>query len=259
VRTLKCLYAFLVLIPGDASFAQQSPQGSQRQPLNSSVSDFGTTFVFSPQPICAGCVEAELGFLSVGGRHFLPATLSVAPFSTQTDFSVLVNILDSGVANGKRTTHFGDRFDLVVRQQLFQRRGFFLTLAPRGVVFIRDLEGGRVGGTVAAQYGKGNNLGVFNLTYTGAIGCSSTNPKNEYQGSFDFYRRLSEKGYAVFIGFQHGRSTGNPQSVNTEGGVVIPFRSGQVELATQQLSLNIDAAWQFQARVIVNWGKLLRR
>jgi len=200
----------------------------------------------------------ERTYLLDGGR-FLPAALSVAPFSTSTDFSVLVNILDSQLENGERTAHFGNRFDFVVRQRLLQRGGVILTIAPRGVVFTRDLEGGRIGGSVAAQYGNGKNLGVINLTYTGAIGGSPTNPKNYYQGSFDYYRTLSEKGVAVFAGFQHECSTGNPHAIGTEAGFVLPFRNGQVELASQQLSLNTHPAWQFQARVSVNWGKLLRR
>jgi hypothetical protein len=41
--------------------------------------------------------------------------------------------------------------------------------------------------------------------------------------------------------------------------VAIPFRNGQVELSTQQLDLNTKPEWQFQARVIVNWGKVLAR
>jgi hypothetical protein len=259
MNTSKCLIPFLVLILGHACFAQQSPQGSQSQPLNASISNFGTTFVFGPQPVCPGCIETELGLLLLDGGRFLPAALSVAPFSTSTDFSVLVNILDSQLENGERTAHFGNRFDFVVRQRLLQRGGVILTIAPRGVVFTRDLEGGRIGGSVAAQYGNGKNLGVINLTYTGAIGGSPTNPKNYYQGSFDYYRTLSEKGVAVFAGFQHECSTGNPHAIGTEAGFVLPFRNGQVELASQQLSLNTHPAWQFQARVSVNWGKLLRR
>jgi hypothetical protein len=185
--------------------------------------------------------------------------MTIAPFSTHTDFSVLVNMLDSEVENGRRTTHFGNRFDFVIRQQLLQRGGFVLTFAPRGVVLARDLEGGRAGGTLGFAYKSGNNLAVINQTYTSAIGSSLTNPKNSYQNSFDYYRTLSDKGHAAFIGLQHEILTGNPQAVNMEEGAVIPFHNGQIEVATQQLSLNIHPAWQFQARVIVNWGKLLRR
>ncbi len=257
LNTSKWLVPLLALILGHAGFAQQSPQGSQPQPLNASISNFGTSFVLSPQPVCPGCVETELGLLLLDSGRFLPAAFSVAPFSTNTDFSVLVNLLDSQIENGERTAHFGNRFDIVVRQRLLQRSGVIVTIAPRGVVFTRDLEGGRIGGSLAAQYGNGNNLGVINLTYTGAIGSSPTNPKNNYQGSFDYYRTLSEKGVAVFAGFQHDCSTGNPYAIGTEAGFVLPFRDGQVELASQQLSLNTHPAWQFQARVTVNWGNLL--
>lgn len=256
---LLVLVPLLALILGQTGFAQTSTQGSQSQPLNSSVSNFGTTFVFSPQPVCRGCVETELGFVSLDEARFLPVALSVSPLSPSTDFSVLVNVMDSQIADGKRTTHFGNRFDFVLRQRVLQRGGVVVTIAPRGVVFTRDLEGGRVGATVAAQYGRGRNLGVVNLTYTGAIGGGAANPASNYQGSFDYYRTLSEKGVALFAGFLHEYSTGNSQTVGTEAGLVLPFRNGQVELASQQLGLNTDPAWQFQARVTVNWGKLLGR
>ncbi len=259
VKSPRGLCLFHALILGQAGFAQQSSQGNAPQPLNASVSAFGTTFTFSPPPICAGCAETELGLLSLDDGRYLPAVLSFAPFTTHTDFSVLVNMVDSQIVNGRRTTHFGNRFDFVVRQQLLQRGGLVLTLAPRGAVLTRDLEGGRVGGTFGVAYGKGNNLGVLNLTYTSAISSSPTNPKNYYQGAFNYYRTLNQKGYAAFVGFQHEISTGNPQPIGIEEGVVIPFRNGQAELCTQQLSLNVQSAWQFQARVIVNWGRLLRR
>ncbi len=259
MNTSKCSISLLTLLLAHACFAQQSSQSGQSQPLNSSVSNFGTTFVFSPQPVCPGCVETELGLLLLDSGRYLPAALSVAPFSTKTDFSVLVNILDSQIVNEDRTTHFGNRFDFVVRQRLLQSGGVVVTVAPRGTVFTRDLEGGRIGGSIAVQYGGGKNLGVINLTYTGAIGGHPTNPKSNYQGSFDYYRALSEKGLAVYAGFQHEYSTGNPQAISSEAGLVLPFPNGQVELASHQLSLNIHPAWQFQARVTVNWGNLLRR
>ena len=259
VKTWNCLAPLIVLVLGHACLAQQLPQGSQSQPLNSSVSNFGTTFVFSPQPICSRCAETELGLLLVDDGRYLPAVFSLTPFSSKTDFSVLVNVLDSQVANGERTTHFGNRFDFVVRQRLLQRGGVVVTVAPRGVVFTRDLEGGRIGGSLAAQYGLGKNLGVVNLTYTGAVDSSPTNPTNNYQASFDYYRTLSEKGFALFAGFQHEYSTDNPQAIGTEAGLILPFRNGQVELASQQLALNTNPTWQFQARVTVNWGKLLGR
>ncbi len=255
----RCVISLLVMILVPAGFGQQSSQGNQSQPLNASVSNFGTTFIFSPQPVCPGCVETELGFLSLDDGRYLPAALSIAPFSTQTDFSVLVNLLDSQSVNGERATHFGNRFDFVVRQRLFNHEGLVITIAPRGVLFTRDLEGGRIGATVAAHYGKGSNLGVINLTYTGAIGGSLTNPKDNYQGSCDYYRTLNPNGLAAFLGFQHEYSTGNPQTIGTEAGLVIPFSNGQAEIATQQLGLNTHPVWQFQARVTVNWGKLLRK
>jgi hypothetical protein len=260
MRTSGCLLALLhALIAGPTCFAQPAPQQTPSLPLNASVSNFGTSFVFGPQPVCRGCVETELGFASLEEGRFLPAVVSVSPLSNSTDFSVLVNVLDSQVLDGNRTTHFGNRFDFVVRQRVLQRGGLVLSIAPRGVVFTRDLEGGRIGGTVAAQYGKGRNLGVLNVTFTGGLGGDSANPASNYQGAFDFYRTLSETGFAVFVGILHDYSTGNTQSVSTEAGLIFPFRNGQVELSSQQLNLDTDPAWQLQARVTVNWGRVFGR
>jgi len=259
MKTLWRLCLFLALVQGHKGYAQQSSPPSVPQPLNATVSDFGTSFVFSPPLICAGCMETELGLLALEGGRYLPALLSYAPFSTHTDFNILVNLLESEKTDGRRTTHFGSRWDFVVRQQLLQRGGWLLSVAPRGAILTGAMAGGRAGGTFAAEYGKGNNLAVINLTYTSAIRSSAQNPKNDCQGSLDYYRTLSPKGYAAFTGFQHEVSTSNPQPVSTEEGLIIPFRNGQVELATQQLSLNTHPTLQFQTRVIVNWGKLIRR
>jgi hypothetical protein len=257
----KIILSFLIIFFPALAFAQSSQvqtQGNQ-QPLNASVSDFGTSFIFSAPPICPGCVETEFGFLSLEDGRFLPIAVSVAPFGTHTDFSVLVNVLDSEVANGKRITQFGNRFDFVIRQQVYAKGEFVFTIAPRGTLFSRSVDGGRAGATLAAQYGKGNNLGIANLTFTKAINSSFLNQKNDYQGSLDYYRTLTGKGVAVFAGVQHEVATGKPQIVSIEQGLVLPFQNGQVEVATEQLDLNIHPTWQFQVRVIVNWGKLIRK
>lgn len=247
---LGIFFIFSLVLASARSLEAQS-QGNQSQPLNASVSDFGTSFIFSPPPISSGCVETELGFLSVEGGRFLPAAISIAPFDTHTDVSVLVNLLDSD--------HFGNRFDLVIRQQILEKGGFVLTIAPRGTIFDRTISGGRFGATLAAQYGKGKNLGVANFTFTKAIGSAISNPKADYQGSFDYYRTLTEKGIAVFAGVQHEVATRSPQTISIEQGLVLPFRNGQFELATEQLDLDVRMAWQFQARVIVNWGRVIKK
>jgi hypothetical protein len=250
--------AVLVLTSPASSQTPSQPPASP-QPLNGSVTDYGTTFIFSPPPICSKCVETELGFESVNSSsQFLPTVISVAPFKSNTDFSVLVNLLDSESAGGDRTTQFGNRFDLVLRQQVFQKGGFLLTVAPRGAFFIRGSDGGRAGATAAPQYSKGRNLIAANFTWTGAIGTSAANPKSDYQGFADYFRTLDEKGTTLFLGFAHELTAGQ-QTAGTEEGLVIPFRNGQVELETAQLDLNTKPEWQFQARVIVNWGKILSR
>ena len=251
--------AFVVLVFAceGASFAQSQPAPSS-QPLNGSVSDFGTTFIFSPPPICPKCLETELGFQSLSGSRYIPTVVSVAPFKTNTDFSVLVNLLDSELPGNDRTTQFGNRFDFVVRQQILQKGGFLLTLAPRGAVFTRGVDGGRVGATVGPQFYKGNNLIAANVTWTGAIGTSTANPRSDYMGSFDYWRTLSKRGTAFFLGFAHEVTAGQ-QTAGTEEGLVLPFRNGQIELESAQLDLNVNPEWQFQGRVIVNWGRILSR
>ena len=248
----------VLLLTGSTSGSAQSQQASAPPPLNASVSDYGTTFIFSPPPICSKCIETELGFQSVGSSsQYIPTVVTIAPFKTSTDFSILVNLLDSESPGGDRTTQFGNRFDFVVRQRALQTGGFLLTIAPRGAVFTRG-GGGRVGATAAPQFSKGNNLIAANFTWTGAIGTSTANPKSDYQGFFDYFRTLNEKGAAVFFGVAHEFTAGQ-QTVGTEEGLVIPFRNGQVELETAQLDLSTSPEWQFQTRAIVNWGKILSR
>ena len=255
-----CLAALVALAfcPGFSSEIQ-AQQPASPQPLNSSVSDYGTTFIFSPAPICAQCVETESGFESVsGGSLLLPAVVSIAPFKTNTDLSVLVNLVDSESAAGHRTTQFGNRFDFVVRQQVFAKGNFLLSVAPRGAVFTRSVEGGRAGAALAPQFSTGKNLLAANFAWTGAIGASAANPRSDYQGFADYFRTLDSRGTGLFAGFAHEFTAGQ-QTVATEEGLILPFRNGQVEVETAQLDLNTKPQWQFQTRVTVNWGKVLSR
>jgi len=257
IHSIAALF-ILALASAALSQAPSQPPASP-QPVNGSVSDYGTTFIFSPPPICSKCVETELGFQSINtSSQYIPTVISVAPFKSNTDFSVLVNLLDSESAGGDRTTQFGNRFDFVLRQQVLQRGGFLLTVAPRGAVFTRGSGGGRAGATAAPQYSKGKNLIAANFTWSGAIATSAANPKSDYQGFADYFRTLDEKGTTLFLGFAHELTAGQ-QTAGTEEGLVIPFRNGQVELETAQLDLNVKPEWQFQARVIANWGKILSR
>src|SRR5580658_2697828 len=218
------LLAALALPCAELAQTPSQPPASSPQPLNGSVSDYGTTFIFSPPPICSKCVETELGFQSVNSSsQYLPTVVSIAPFKTNTDFSVLVNLLDSESAGNNRTTQFGNRFDFVLRQQLVQKGGFLLTLAPRGAFFTRGVDGGRAGATAGPQYSKGKNLIAANFTWTGAIGASAANPRSDYQGFFDYFRTLDEKGTTIFLGFAHELTAGQ-QTAGVEEGLVIPFR-----------------------------------
>ena len=237
---------------GRKSLAQQA---APPQPLNALVSDFGTSFIFDPPPICPKCIETELGFLSLEDGRYMPAVVSLAPFSSHTDFSVLVNMLDSESPTGHRTTHFGNRFDFVIRQQIVQKGGFLLTAAPRGTVFIRGIDGGRAGASLAPQYSKGSNLIGANFTWTGAIDISAGNPRSDFVDGYDYFRTLDHRGTTLFLGFQH-EDANSQQTVGTETGLELPFHNGQVELSSQQLNLNSNPQWQFQARVIVNWDRV---
>jgi hypothetical protein len=256
-QTIRRIFVATLCCFACTRFSGSQQSSSPPQPLNASVSDFGTTYVFSPPPICARCIETELGFLDQDGQY-LPLVLSIAPLRTQTDFNVLVNLMDSEWPGNHRVTHFGNRFDFVVRQQAFTKGGFVLTLAPRGTVFVRGTDGGRVGATAAPQYSWGKNQAILNLTWTGAVGVSAGNPRSDYLTSFDYYRTVDPRGFALFLGVQQEDSAGQ-QTADTEEGVVIPFHNGQVEISTQQLDLNSSPEWQFQARVIVNWGKVLAK
>jgi hypothetical protein len=253
IRATLFSFACTVMAAGHLCFAQQAPQ-----PLNASVSDYGTTFVFSPPPICGGCLETELGFESLQDGRYIPAVVSIAPFSPKTDFSVLVNLLDSEAPNGARATHFGNEFEFVMRQQVVQKGGFEFALGPRGAAFDRDGGGWRVGMTAAPQFSWGRNLAILNVTLTAAIGVSADNPRTDYLTDFDYFRTVDGRGTAFFLGFQQELANGQ-QTASTEEGLVIPFRNGQVELENAQIGLNSGINEQFQARVIVNWGKLLRR
>jgi hypothetical protein len=174
------------------------------------------------------------------------------------DASVLANLLDSEAPHAARATHFGNRIDFVIRQQALSKENFVLTVAPIGTVFVRAGDGGRAGATIAPQYTWGNNQAVANFIWTGAIGVSAANPRSDYVTQFDYARTFQQRGTSWFVGFQQDDSAGS-ETMGIEEGLVLPFRNGQVELATQQLNLNTDPAVQVQARVIVNWGKLLGR
>ena len=226
------------------------------QPLNASISDYGTTFIFSPPPICSKCVETELGFQSINPSRTIPAVVTVAPFKSVTDFSVLVNLLDSESSGNDRTIQFGNRFDFVLRQQVAAEGGFTLILAPRGTVFTRGADGGRAGATLAPQYSKGKNLIAANITWTAGIGTSTANPRSDYQGFADYFRTLDNKGTTLFFGLAQELTAG-AQTAGIEEGLVIPFRNGQVELESAQLDLNTNPQYQFQSRVIANLGKVL--
>jgi len=188
----------------------------------------------------------------------MPAIITLAPRWLHGDASMLGNVVDSEVTNGHRVTQYGNRLDFAIRCKAVDHHGFVLTLAPWGTAFVRGVQGGRAGGAAAPQFTRGQNQLIVEFVLTGAVGVSAGNPRTDYQEEFDYTRSIGSRGFAVFAGMVHEISAGD-QTVGAEIGWVIPFRNGQVELASQQLTLNTDPAAQYQARVIVNWGKLLSR
>jgi len=259
-RRLISVFASLLCfaIFGPARLSAQSQNAATSQPLNSSVADFGTSFTFSPPVACPGCIETELGFLSLQDGRYIPLVVTAALPGGRTDLSVFVNLLDSQIAQSRRAAHFGNRFDFVLRQKVLEKRGFELTLAPRGSAYVRGVDGCRVGAVAGPQYTWGKNLAVADFSWTAGVGVSAANPRSDYLTSFDYNRTLDQRGSGFFWGAQQELSAGH-QTVGIEQGVVIPFRNGQVELAMEQLDLNTNPAWQFQALWIVNWGKVLGR
>ena len=110
----------------------------------------------------------------------------------------------------------------------------------------------------AGQDSWGKNQVILNFLWTAAIGVNAGNPRNDFLTSFDYSRTLQDRGTSWFLGFQQDDASGSDSSAIEEG-FVLPFRNGQVELAAEQLSLNSSPQAQFQARVIVNWGRLFAR
>lgn len=249
--------AALALLLAAAGAGCHAQPATSSQPLNAAVSDFGVSFAFSP-PICAGCVETELGFLSLEDGRYAPAVVTIAPAWLHGDASVLANVLDSEAPGPRRITHFGNRLDFAIRSKVLDHNGLVLTLAPWGTAFIRAIQGGRAGGVVLPQYTRGNNQFVAEFSLTGAVGVSAGNPRTDYVGAFDYTRAVGQRGFAFFAGLQHEVTAGE-QTLGLEQGMIVPFRNGQVELAAQELTLNTDPAMQFQARAIVNWGRVLAR
>ncbi|HUA97821.1 MAG TPA: hypothetical protein VMA34_05805 [Terracidiphilus sp.] len=252
--TVFSLAGFLLVSP--LALAQSS---QQPQPLNANVSDFGTSYIFSPPPICPGCLETELGFLGISAGRQVGTAITAAPFRSHTDFTALFNLIDSEKLGNDRFTQFGNRIDVVIRQQVYSKGTFEFTAAPRGTVFLHGTDGGRIGGTAALQYGRGKYLGALNLNFTRALSNPSSGARNDYLTCFDLYRTLGERGASWFAGFQQETSTGNDTTIGVEQGLVLPFRNGQVELAAEELTLNTSTVIQLQARAIVNWGHVFHR
>lgn len=242
--------ALLFLVAFSMQFAL-----AQTAPINSSVSNFGTSFVFGPTPIGKNHIEGELGCTSLDDQRLLSSAITLAPFSTRTDITVLTNLLESEMPVGRRTTHSGSRVDIVMRNLILEQNGFALGVAPRASFLIRNESGGRVGATIAGQYNTGNNLYVANLTATAGVKNSASNPSRDYIGAFDYYRTISTAGAAFFVGCQYEKPTNALRTISIEQGLVIPLRDGQVEFAIEELNINLRTVLQFQVRVTLNFGK----
>jgi hypothetical protein len=241
------LLSFLVLMAAIAASAQQ-------QALNANVSSIGTSFTFSLPIACGACLETELGYSYLADGHQVPAILT-AGLTKYTDLSAQVNLLDSELNGTDRVTQFGNRVDLILRQQAMKNNTFALTLAPHGTIFLRGGDGGRAGITGAPQFTWGANQLLANITWTGAVGVSDSNPRSDEVAAFDWSRTVQERGTAIFAGFQQ-ETTAGTTTASIEEGMVLAFKNAQVELATEQLNLNTSPQVQVQARLVVYWGKV---
>lgn len=85
------------------------------------------------------------------------------------------------------------------------------------------------------------------------------NPKNDYQGAFDYAWSLTKSGAAVFAGIFHEIPAGSPQMFSVEQGFILPFKNGQVEFQVGELNLNTKPMWGFQTRIIANFQKIFRK
>ena len=233
----------LVFLPG-AVTAQ-----SVYSPLNSSVSGFGTSFIFAPTPVCKGCLQTELGLAGVGANRFISAVLTRSP-SQYLDVSVLFNPYERTSGDG----HLGQRVDVVVRRLVFSEEYLSLTLAPRGAT---TFDGGiAIGSTVAGQYAKNGNILIVNLTGIRGLGKAYLLPQKDFSLSTDYARNLGSKGASVFGGFQLRSATGVALTKGFEVGAVFPFQNGQIESAVERYISASGSSWQVQARVLVNWQKI---
>src|SRR4051812_4137850 len=109
-RSSWLVFTFALLTAGASAQKHPAtqPPNATPQALNADVSDFGVSFAIGG-PICSGCIETELGFLSLEDQRLAPAVLTVAPTWLHGDASVLLNALDSEVERNKRVTHFSNR------------------------------------------------------------------------------------------------------------------------------------------------------
>jgi hypothetical protein len=249
MKRISVVLPFLMLIPTLFAQAPQPPQ-----PLNSNLSSLGTSFTFSLPISCAACLETELGYLYLEDGHQVPAIVT-AGLSRYTDFSAQVNLLDSEATHPGRATQFGNRVDMIVRQQVVKNNKFALTLAPRGTVFIRGGDGGRAGITAAPLVNLGANQFLANITWTGAVGAGAGNPRSDEVAAINWARNVQSRGTAIFAGFQQ-ETTAGTTTASIEQGMVLAFKDAQIELATEQLNLNTSPQMQVQARLVVYWGKL---
>ena len=238
--------------------ATRSQQPSSPQPLNATVSDFGTSFAFSP-PICAGCVRDRARVPLPPGRPLCPG----------------------GAHRGSRlAARRCKRARQCARFRGPARTPFHPLRQPPGLRHSRKsawtamawcsrLRRGAQPSSAASR-ADAPGLSLSRSSPSARTRSSASLASRERSASrpetrapitwksFDYTRSIGERGYNIFAGLQHELTAGE-QTIGIEEGMTIPFRNGQVELATEQLTLNTDPAVQFQARVIVNWGKLLSR
>ncbi len=244
MRIMTMLIVWFLGMPWNLS--AQNSEG----PLNASVSNFGTSFTFGPSTICKGCVQTELGTLSIERSHTISSMITVAPF-TRTDVSISSNLLESTSSNGKRQSALGKRVDVIIRQSVPAGKSIAFTIAPR---FASADGASGIGGSLVAQYVKNQIVTVFNATAIQSPSESAYIPRLDEQLALNVSRMLGSRGASVFTG-AYARNADDSETVGLEGGFVYPFRNGQLEFATEYLNTAGVTSWQYQMRVTKNWGK----
>ena len=189
------------------------PRGLHSQALNGDISDIGTSFTFSANPICAKCVELEVGASVERGIKVQPEIVGTYGIGKIADVTALIS---------------DNQVSVMGRLMLLNRNRFTITVAPMYSRITNVSNSSLLGGAVALSYEQNKNIYVFNAL---ALQSTSGRVDNNRLVSFNYFRTISNSGYALFAGLQRDAAL---NISNVEQGVVIPFRHGQLEFEIEE-------------------------